>query len=142
MDGPLGTNNQTVFEFCALKHCIKIWKELIKEKEPWNLTFYIWPLWVLFLYDHKIFVFILCYWSISCAIIYIESLRGRRNAVKPVYKGHLKEPENVPFISRCPFKYRVRLYALFSKWKKWNCPLFAIYRFPLRQVRLCLYIVK
>jgi hypothetical protein len=50
--------------------------------------------------------------------IYIESLRGRTNAVKPVYKGHLKEPENVPFISRCPFKYRVRLYALFSKWKK------------------------
>ena len=67
--------------------------------KPWNLTFYIWPLWVLFLYDHKIFVFILCYWSLSCAIIYIESLRGRTNAVKPVYKGHLKEPENVPFIS-------------------------------------------
>ena len=27
--------------------------------------------------------------------------------IKPVYKGHLKEPENVPFI------YRLKLYALF-----------------------------
>jgi len=29
------------------------------------------------------------------------------NTVKPVYKGHSREPDNVPFI------YRLKLYALF-----------------------------
>ena len=32
--------------------------------------------------------------------------------VKPVYKGHLRLHENVSFMSSCPLKYRLKLYAL------------------------------
>jgi len=33
--------------------------------------------------------------------------------IKPVYKGHSMEPENVTFMSSCPFKYRLKSYVLF-----------------------------
>jgi len=33
------------------------------------------------------------------------------DTVKPVYKGHSREPANVAFI------YRLKLYALFISWK-------------------------
>ena len=39
-----------------------------------------------------------------------EHLIIQQNTVKPVHKGHLWEPENVPFI------YRLK-YALFINWK-------------------------
>ena len=35
------------------------------------------------------------------------------NTVKPVYKGHSREPANVS----CPLKYRLKLYTLFQKGK-------------------------
>jgi hypothetical protein len=34
------------------------------------------------------------------------------HTVKPVYKGHSWEPENVPFMSSCPFLDRLKLYSL------------------------------
>ena len=37
--------------------------------------------------------------------------------VKPVYKGHLRLHENVSFMSSCPLKYRLKLYALFINGK-------------------------
>ena len=40
------------------------------------------------------------------------------NVVKPVYKGHSREPENVSFIHR--FKICVIHYI-----EKWNCPLYS-----------------
>ena len=37
--------------------------------------------------------------------------------VKPVYKGHSREPENVPIYEQLPFIYRFMLYALFINGK-------------------------
>ena len=42
--------------------------------------------------------------------LYLTSIQ--RNTVKPVYRGHSREPENVDFISSCPL-YRLQLYAIF-----------------------------
>jgi hypothetical protein len=40
--------------------------------------------------------------------------------VKPVYKGHSREPENVPFMSSCP------LYMHYSLMGKYGCPLLKV----------------
>ena len=45
------------------------------------------------------------------------SLDLNLNTVKPVYKGHSREPENVPFMSSCP------LYIYYSLMGKSDCPL-------------------
>jgi len=37
--------------------------------------------------------------------------------VKPVYKGHLREPENVALMSSFPLNYRLKLYTLFINGK-------------------------
>jgi hypothetical protein len=38
--------------------------------------------------------------------------------VKHVYKGHAREPGNVPFHEQEPFIYRMKLYALLINWEK------------------------
>jgi len=40
------------------------------------------------------------------------------DTVKPVYKDHSMEPENVAFMSICPY-----LYIHYSLMGKWDCPL-------------------
>jgi hypothetical protein len=39
---------------------------------------------------------------INCKLDTNLYLIGEGNTVNPVYKGHSREPENVPFISSCP----------------------------------------
>jgi len=43
--------------------------------------------------------------------IYAKDLKTSYYTVKPEYKGHLREPENVPFIEQLPCIYRFKLYA-------------------------------
>jgi hypothetical protein len=52
----------------------------------------------LFWYLHFLYVDIILLASGSLRILYLDW-----NTVKPVYKGHSMEPENVPFMSSCPF---------------------------------------
>ena len=42
-----------------------------------------------------------CYWT-SWPVKKISSFTGSGILVKPVYKGHTREPENVAFMSSCP----------------------------------------
>jgi hypothetical protein len=39
------------------------------------------------------------------------------NTVKPVYKGHSREPENVAFISRCPLYIQVKIIDTIHQWE-------------------------
>jgi hypothetical protein len=49
--------------------------------------------------------------------LYIKATRGNLNTVKPVYKGHSRESENVALMSSCPFQYRLKSYVLFINGK-------------------------
>jgi hypothetical protein len=42
---------------------------------------------------------------------------------KPVYEGHSREPENVPFMSSCPLYTQVKDINTIHYWEKSGCPL-------------------